>query len=219
MHPRETIVSRKRLRNPLRNFRPGRFRQAAIELVTRASAEQSLHPTPIKMKNKVQHLLVLAAAAATVGFFANSAAAQGFDPAEVRARQLDNYRESIGVKSEEDWKKLEPLVGKVMDAQTAARMGARFGFGGRGGRGGGGGGGGGGGEGRDRNRGQTNPEREALQKAIEEKAPADEVKAKLAKYRDARKEKETAVEKAQEELRKALTPTQEGGAVLAGLLK
>jgi hypothetical protein len=172
------------------------------------------------MKNKVQHLLVLAAAAATVGFFTNNAAAQGnFDPAEIRARQLEGYRESIGVKAEDDWKKLEPLVGKVMDAQNAARMGARFGFGGRGGRGGGGGGGGGGGEGRDRNRGQSNPEREALQKAIEEKAPADEVKAKLAKYRETRKEKETAVEKAQEELRKALTPTQEAGAVLAGLLK
>ena len=171
------------------------------------------------MKNKVQHLLVLAAAAATVGFFTNNAAAQGnFDPAEIRARQLEGYRESIGVKAEDDWKKLEPLVGKVMDAQNAARMGARFGFGGRGGRGGGGGGGGGG-EGRDRNRGQSNPEREALQKAIEEKAPADEIKAKLAKYREVRKEKEAAYEKAQEELRKALTPTQEAGAVLANLLK
>lgn len=169
------------------------------------------------MKNKVQHLLVVAAAAVTVGFFANTASAQGFDPAEFRARQLEGYRESIGVKSEDDWKKLEPLVGKVMDAQTAARMGSRFGFGGRGGRGGGGGGGGG--EGRDRNRGQSSPEREALQKAIENKASADEIKSALAKYRDARKEKEAAVDKAQEELRKALTPTQEAGAVLAGLLK
>jgi Spy/CpxP family protein refolding chaperone len=67
------------------------------------------------------------------------------------------------------------------------------------------------------------PEQEALTKALEEKAPADEIKAKLAKYREARKtrdaERESKLEKAQEELRKALTPRQEAGAVLARLLK
>ena len=164
----------------------------------------------------MQSWMVLAAAAVMVSFFANNAAAQGnFDPARFREQQMERYRDSIGVKSDADWNKLEPLVGKVMDAQTAARMGGGFGFGGRGGRGGGGGG-----ESGNRNRGgQSNPEREALQKAIEDKAPADEIKAKLAKYREARKAKEAAVEKAQEDLRKALTPTQEAGAVMAGLLK
>jgi hypothetical protein len=169
------------------------------------------------MKNKMQHRLALAAAAVMVSLFANNAAAQGnFDPAAMRERQLERYQEQIGVKSQEDWKKIEPLVGKVMDAQTAARMGGGFGFGGRGNRGGGGGGG----DQANRNRsGQSSPEREALQKAIEDKAPADEIKSKLAKYREARKAKEAAVEKAQEDLRKALSPTQEAGAVLAGLLK
>jgi hypothetical protein len=124
------------------------------------------------------------------------------------------------VKSEEDWTKLEPLVTKVMDAQREAGFGF-FGGGGRGNRGGGGGGGDqGGNSNTNRNRfGQSSPETDALRKALDEKAPADEVKAKLAKLREARKEKEAALSKAQDELRKALSPRQEAGAVLAGLLK
>ena len=80
--------------------------------------------------------------------------------------------------------------------------------------GGGGGRGGGGGE-----RGNPGPEAEALQKAIEAKAPADELKSKLAKLREARKVKEANLEKAQEDLRKVLSVRQEAAAVLAGLLK
>jgi hypothetical protein len=162
------------------------------------------------MKKKLQLSLVLAALAG-LGLFANPAAAQ--DRSERRENQLKDYREKIEVKADDDWKKIEPLVEKVMDAQFA-------GFGGFGGRGGGQGGGGGGG---GRNRPQVMPEQEALTKALEEKAPADEIKAKLAKYREARKtrdaERESKLEKAQEELRKALTPRQEAGAVLARLLK
>src|ERR1043166_7364618 len=94
----------------------------------------------MKMKNTTKYLLVLAAMAVMGGSsINNSARAQGFDPAEFRQRQLDNYRDRMEVKSDEDWTKIEPLVGKVMDAQRDARMGAGFGgFGfGRGGRGGG----------------------------------------------------------------------------------
>lgn len=58
-----------------------------------------------------------------------------------------------------------------------------------------------------------------LQKALDDKARAEEVKAKLAKVREARKAKEAALEKAQEELRKSLSPRQEAGAVLVGLLR
>ena len=174
----------------------------------------------------MHHSLVLAAATAMVCFFAPQSSAQGnFDPAQFRERQMERYRERIEVKSDEDWKKLEPLIGKVMDAQRDARMGMGFGgFGGRGGRGGGGGGDAGGGnanQGGNRNRGggQSSPEVTELQKALDGKAPTDEVKTKLAKLRDARKDKEAALDKAQEELRKALSPRQEAGAVLAGLLR
>jgi hypothetical protein len=169
-----------------------------------------------KMKNKMQHLLVLAAAAAMVGFFTNNAAAQD-EAARAQRRQemMDRYRERIEVKLDEDWKsKIEPLVSKVADAQRET-----FAGGGGFGRGGGRGGGGGGGNNAQGGNRQPNPEREALTKAIEDKAPADEIKAKLAKYRESRKAKEAALEKAQDDLRKALSPRQEAGAVLAGLLK
>ena len=72
---------------------------------------------------------------------------------------------------------------------------------------------------RNRGGGRPNPEADALQKAINDKAPAEELKSQLAKFREARKEKETALTKAQEELRKALSPRQEAAAVLAGLVK
>jgi len=162
--------------------------------------------------------LVLAAAVAAIGFFTHNVSAQG-DPAQFRERMMENYRTRIEVKSDDDWKKIEPLITKVMDAQRDARMGAGFGGfgGGRGGRGGGANADQGGN--RNRGGGQPNPDVEALTKALEDKAPADEVKAKLAKVREARKAKEVALEKAQEELRKALSPRQEAGAVLAGLLK
>lgn len=156
-----------------------------------------------------------------VGFSTNNAAAQGqgnFDPVAFRQQQMDRYRERIEVKSDDDWKKIEPLVGKVMDAQRDARGGA-FGFGGGRGNRGGAGGAGGAAAGGNRFGGQPNPEQEALQKAIDDKAAADEVKEKLAKLRESRKAKDVALEKAQEELKKALSPRQEAGAVLAGLLK
>jgi hypothetical protein len=182
------------------------------------------------MKTNKHHLMALAAAAVMVGFCSTaSVQAQGnFDPAQFRQRALDNYRERLEVKSEDDWNKLEPLITKVMDAQRDARagmggFGGGFG-GGRGGRGGGGGGGGGGGDqanaGRNRGGGGGgNPDADALRKALDDKAPADEVKAKLAKLRDSRKEKEAALAKAQEDLRKALSPRQEAAATLVGLVK
>jgi len=173
------------------------------------------------MKNSTHYSLALAAVTVMVCFFAQTSSAQGnFDPAQFRERQMERYRERIEVKSDEDWKKLEPIIGKVMDAQREARMGAGFGgFGGRGGRGGGGGDGNAN-QGGNRNRGgQSSPEVTDLQKALDDKAPAEEVKAKLAKVREARKAKEAALDKAQEELRKALSPRQEAGAVLVGLLR
>jgi hypothetical protein len=173
------------------------------------------------MKNITPHSLALAAATVMVCFFAQSSSAQGnFDPAQFRERQMERYRERIEVKSDEDWKKLEPIIGKVMDAQREARMGFG-GFGGRGGGGRRGGDGGGDNQGGNRDRGgnQTSQEVKDLQKAFDDKAPADEIKAKLAKVRELRKSKEAALEKAQDELRKALSPRQEAGAVLAGLLR
>lgn len=174
------------------------------------------------MKMNIPHLLALTAAAVMIGLFTGDASAQGFDAAQFRERAMTRYREQLDVKSDEDWKKIEPLVGKVMDARTAV---GGFGFGGRGGGGRGRGGGDGGnadqgGGDRNRNRfGAPSAEEQALEKAIEAKAPADEIKTKLAAVRESRKTKEAALEKAQDELRKTLSPRQEASAVLARLLK
>ena len=67
--------------------------------------------------------------------------------------------------------------------------------------------------------GEPNPDAEALQKALDSKASADELKSKMAKLRDNLKDKETKLAKAQDELRKVLSVRQEATAVLMGLLK
>lgn len=153
-----------------------------------------------------------------ISVFNTSASAQ--DDAsreERRERMINGYKDTLDVKSEDDWKnKIRPLVVKVLDAQREARSGGFGGFGGFGGRGGQGGQGGGN---RGGGQGTSNPDREALQKAVDDKAPAEEVKEKLAKYREGRKAKDATLEKAQEELKKALSPRQEAAAVLAGLLR
>ena len=66
--------------------------------------------------------------------------------------------------------------------------------------------------------GQSMPEAEALQKAIDAKASKAEIKAALAKYVVARQAKQNELQKAQDNLRKVLTARQEATATLNGLL-
>jgi hypothetical protein len=66
---------------------------------------------------------------------------------------------------------------------------------------------------------EASPEQDALQMAIEANAPADEIKSKMARLRDARKAGETKLEKAQDDLRQVLSVRQEAIALMAGLLK
>ena len=123
----------------------------------------------------------------------------------------DRTKEQLEITDETEWKALEPLVTKVNDARMAAFAGGR-GFGGRGGRGGDQGGGG------NFPGAPANLERDALQKAIDAKAPNAELKAALDKYAASRKAKQAELEKAQANLRKVLTPRQEALAALNGLL-
>jgi hypothetical protein len=131
-----------------------------------------------------------------------------FDPAEMQRRMLERTQEQLEVTDANEWKALEPLVQKVMDARMAIGFGGR-GFG-RGGRDAGGPGRGG--------FGAPNPDADALQKAIDAKASNAEIKTALAKYQESRKAKQAALEKAQADLRKVLTPRQEAIAALNGLL-
>ena len=67
--------------------------------------------------------------------------------------------------------------------------------------------------------GPSSPALEALQKAIDAKAPPAEIKAKLAAYRAEMKANEDKLTKAQDDLKQLLTPLQEAIAVSNGLLK
>lgn len=135
-----------------------------------------------------------------------------FDPAQMRQRMMERMREQFGVKDDAEWKLISERIEKVNDArrETAGRgMGMMFGGGRGGGQGGGRGGFG----------GEPSPEQDALQKAIESNAPAEEIKTKLAKYRASQKDKEAKLAKAQDDLRQVLSVKQEATAVLMGLLK
>ncbi|MHB8522118.1 MAG: hypothetical protein ACYDH9_15340 [Limisphaerales bacterium] len=147
-----------------------------------------------------------------------------FDPAQMRQRMMDRYKEALEVTKDDEWKVLEPLIQKVLDTRMQAGMGGRgmFGGGRRGARGsqpdaannnqnnqGG----------RRRGGPAPSPEAEDLQKAVDAKASSDDLKTKLAKLRDVRKAKQGELEQAQENLRKVLTVRQEAVAVLMGLLR
>jgi DNA-binding FrmR family transcriptional regulator len=60
---------------------------------------------------------------------------------------------------------------------------------------------------------------EALQKAIDDKAPSAEIKTKLAAVRAEFKDRQAKLLAAQEELRSILTPRQEAIATVNGLLQ
>ena len=172
---------------------------------------------------KLNHVLVLAGAAVAFCLSTGQLAAQdrpgrgNFDPAQFRERMMERYREQLDVKSDDEWKVISERIDKVMDARREVGFGG-FGRGfGRPPRGDGNEGD----QGRRRGGfgGEPSPEAEALQKAIEAKASADEIKSKLAKFREARKDKEAKLAKAQDDLRKVLSVRQEASAVLAGLLQ
>ncbi len=143
------------------------------------------------------------------------------DPAQMQQRIMESAKERLEITDDSEWKAIQPLVQKVMDAQRAV-MGDRVRgmFGGRRGPGGPGG---------DNNNndrgprgggmfGTPSPEAETLQRAIDSKASANELKQALTKFVDARKARQADLEKAQAELRKVLTPRQEAIATLAGQL-
>ena len=155
-----------------------------------------------------------------------------FDPAQVRQQQLDNLKASLAITDDAEWNVVSAAIGKVLDAQQEVQAvtprgggrGGRRGGGGAGGFGGGGGGApGGGGPGGGGGRGFGNqtpvPEMEALQAAIDNNAPADEIKSKLAAFRSVVTARQAKLTSAQADLLKLLSSRQEAVAVLAGLLK
>ena len=136
------------------------------------------------------------------------------DPAQAQQRLLERYRQNLEVTDDAEWKALEPLVQKVVEARTALG-GNRMGFA-RGNRPTG-----------DANppdqtqRRVTTPPNSAadqLQKLIDAKASAAEIKPALSKYLEYRKSKQAELDRAQAALRAVLTSRQEAIAALLGLL-
>jgi hypothetical protein len=137
-----------------------------------------------------------------------------WDPAQMQQRMMDRYQEQLGFTNDTEWTAVKPLVQKVMEARMASMSGMGRGmFGGGRNRGGQGGPGGAGGM-----FGQANPDQEALQKALDDNAPAGQIKDLLAKYKTSQKAKQAKLEAAQAELKAVLTTKQEAQAVLLGLV-
>lgn len=137
-----------------------------------------------------------------------------FDPAQFQQRMMDNIRDQLNFTNDTNWSAVQPLVQKVMDARRdvgGGGMGRMFGRN-RGGQNGGPGGGRGG------MFGQPSPEQEALQKALDDDAPAAQVKDLLAKYKAAQKVKQAKLEAAQADLKAVLNTKQEAQAYLLGLV-
>jgi hypothetical protein len=140
-----------------------------------------------------------------------------FDPAQFQQRMMDNIRDQLNFTNDTDWSAVQPLVQKVMDARRdvgGGGMGRMFGRN-RGGQNGGPGGPGGG---RGGMFGQPSPEQEALQKALDDDAPAAQVKDLLAKYKASQKVKQAKLEAAQADLKAVLNSKQEAQAYLLGLV-
>lgn len=137
------------------------------------------------------------------------------DPEQMRQRMNERIREMMDVKDDAEWKIIEERIQKVQEARR------EVGFGGAGMRamfrrpgadt-----------QGDQSNRRRFGPEPSAeelaLQKAIESKASKEELKAAMAKYREARKEKEAKLKQAQDDLKKVLTIQQEAVALSLGLV-
>ncbi|MCS7338487.1 MAG: hypothetical protein NZ739_09675 [Verrucomicrobiae bacterium] len=141
-----------------------------------------------------------------------------FDPAEMRERIAEGYRELLEFTNEEEWNAVKPLVVKVLQARWEAFPGMGRGMfrpPRRGGEGPGA-------SDQDRPRpprfGPPSPATEALEQALESKASTEVIKAKLAALREERKQRQEALQKAQEDLRKVLNTRREALAVLYGLL-
>jgi len=141
-----------------------------------------------------------------------------FDPAQFQQRMMDNIKTRLAFTNDTEWAAVQPLVQKVMDARRDS-MTQGGGFGRMGGRGAGNGGDNAA-QGADArpNAPKPLPEAEALQKLVDDKVPAAEIKTALEKYRAARKDRDAKLTAAQDALRKVLTVRQEAEAALLGLV-
>jgi hypothetical protein len=187
---------------------------------------------------KLNHILTLCAVTATLALGNGSLLAQdngnngggpggggpggpgggrNFDPAAMQQRMMEGIRDTLNFTNDADWTAVQPLVTKVVEARRESGFGgnamrAMFGRNRNGGQGG------------QNARGnrfgpQPGPEEEALQKALDDDAPAAQIKDLLAKYKTAQQAKQAKLEAAQDALKAVLTSKQEAQAYLLGLVR
>jgi hypothetical protein len=169
---------------------------------------------------KLSQLLTLSVTMLVLGISRQNATAQqdfpSFDPQQMeqmrqrmQERMMDAIRGQLVMTNDADWNAIEPLITKVMQGRMASMMGGmgamRGMMGNRGGAG-------------FPGLGEPDPDAEALQKLIDDNAPAQQVKAALSKYRESRKRKEDELSRNREQLRQVLTLRQEAAMVLMGIL-
>lgn len=142
----------------------------------------------------------------------------GGDPTQRQQQRMNEIKDQMEVTDDAEWNALQPLIQKVMDAQRVVIGDRMRGMMGRRNRGGDNGGDQGNNQRRFNFFGAPGPEAEALQRAVDGKASKEDTKAALAKFVEARKAHEAALETAQGNLRKVLTLRQEAVATLSGLL-
>jgi hypothetical protein len=143
-----------------------------------------------------------------------------FDPAQMQERMLNYLRDQFEVADDTEWNVIAERIAKVVELRrSTAVIGGGLAFAGRGGGDRGGAAGADSGRGRGgRPGGVASPEQDALRTAVVDKLPDAEIKARLARLREVRKQNTGKLEKAQEELRAVLTIRQEAIAVVAGLI-
>lgn len=175
---------------------------------------------------KLNQFLAMSAAVLILSLGQQKASAQpgppdfaNFDPQQMQQqmqkRLLENVRTRLVVTNNDEWLVIEARLSKVIQVRMESMMSS---MGGMMGGMGGGMGGMGGGERRFPGFGQPNPDAEALQKAIESKAPTEQIKSALARFRESRKQKDNELAKAREQLRQVLSLRQEAVLVSMGLL-
>jgi hypothetical protein len=130
-----------------------------------------------------------------------------FNPADIQERMMSSLREQMDVKDDAEWALITERITAVTELrrpQITGAIGAMFG--GRGGNGG------------NRAGFAASPEQDALRSALADHLPDAEITARLAKLREVRKQNETKLDQARENLRAVLTVRQEAVAVMVGLL-
>jgi hypothetical protein len=174
--------------------------------------------------NILRKALIVGACAFALMSTTGNLMAQGrgnFDPAQMKKDRIDAMRDQMEIKDDAEWTAIEAKLNKAYDARqnlVGPIMRAAFNRGPRRNRDGNGG---------DDQAPRPRPNRfgdpiptlDALQKAIDDKAPSAEVKTKLAAYRADLKDRQAKFEAAQEDLRGVLTPRQEAIATINGLLQ